>query len=580
MICKLSKTLNHFFFKLLLIIGLLTLSGPVFAASLYLSPSTQVVSVGNIVSVKILVNTSGKFINSADGVIQFPKEMLEVLSVNKGTILSLWVEEPKFSNYDGTISFNGGLPSPGFTGSNGEILTITLRAKKAGTASFLFGEASVRENDGLGTDVLTSKNPLNLKIEDIATSPKLADSVISTPKITTDANLPALPVISSPTHPKQDTWSKGQSATFSWTVPSDVISIQASLNKTSLSVPTVTYDASVSRKTLNGLKDGIYYFNLRQQNANGWSRTAHYKIKIDATAPLSFSPIVSHKNHQDLITLNATDETSGLDHYLLTIDNQSPISLAPADLEDNTYILPLQSKGNHVVNITAYDQAGNETEASESFTTTESSPPQLTLAADKIETGDTVLINGLSIYPKNKVIVFVRSNNGQIDKYEQITAADGSFKVITNNQKRTGLLTIVANMVLANGQLGPVSETVSLQVGDPKVIQVSKKFVYPIFGVATILFLSMLALLGLYMTWHHFFGLKKKLKSEADIMIESVHKTMLMFKKELNSQLRTLKRVKKDRILNEKEEEIFQQIQSNLDDVEKFIDQKIKGSKI
>ena len=109
------------------------------AASLYLSPSSSNVSAGNIISTKVSVDTSGKSINNAEGTIQFPSDLLDVVSISKGSsIFSLWVEEPKFSNGEGKITFNGGLPNPGYVGSGGNIISITFRAKKAGTATIVF----------------------------------------------------------------------------------------------------------------------------------------------------------------------------------------------------------------------------------------------------------------------------------------------------------------------------------------------------------------------------------------------------------------------------------------------------------
>src|SRR3989344_739889 len=91
------------------------------AASLYFSPSSGNFSVGDIISTSVFVNTEGIAINNADAVISFPAALLEVVSLNKsGSIFSLWVEEPSFSNSAGTVSFNGGLPTPGFNGSAGK----------------------------------------------------------------------------------------------------------------------------------------------------------------------------------------------------------------------------------------------------------------------------------------------------------------------------------------------------------------------------------------------------------------------------------------------------------------------------
>ncbi len=141
--------------SLLLIIFGFFVTAQVEAATLSIHPAVSSISVGNIVSVKILINTEGKYINNAEGVLSYPVDLLEPISVSKSSsIFSLWVEEPKFNGV-GNVSFNGGLPTPGYTGSLGEIITIVYKAKKPGTASLIFSDSAIRENDGLGTNILS-----------------------------------------------------------------------------------------------------------------------------------------------------------------------------------------------------------------------------------------------------------------------------------------------------------------------------------------------------------------------------------------------------------------------------------------
>jgi len=137
----------------------------VYSATLFVSPSSSSVVAGNIFTVNIVVNTEGQNINTSDAVIQFPTDLLQVVSVSKGSsIFSLWVEDPNFSNTTGQISFNGGIANPGYLGNYGQLISITFKTKKSGTASLLFSDSSVRANDGLGTDVLTSKTGASFTI--------------------------------------------------------------------------------------------------------------------------------------------------------------------------------------------------------------------------------------------------------------------------------------------------------------------------------------------------------------------------------------------------------------------------------
>lgn len=545
------------------------------AASISLRPSTQSASVGNIVSVRVVVNTDGKYINNSDGTIQYPTELLDVLSVSKsGSIFSLWVEEPRFSNLDGTISFNGGVPNPGFYGSNGEVISITFKAKKSGNASLIFNSASVRENDGLGTDILTSKQSATIQVLDAKQETPVP--VVETPPPAAKSALPVKPSIVSATHPKQDVWYQGGTASFSWNVAQNITSIQASLNKTAMNVPTVSYDGSVSRKTLNDLADGVYYFNLRQKNSFGWSTTAQYKIQVDNTPPEDFTPVVKEVDLRNVVVLEAEDETSGVNHYVLKVDSDEEVRLNAKDLENAEYLLHLQSKGAHVLTAVAYDKAGNTKEAKVSFVSPEIVLPKIALSSENIEVGEGVIVTGTSVYKKARVQVVVQFANDEIKKYNETTTDEGAFKVAVDNVTSKGTASVVANMLLGDNGSTNSNEKLYFNVGDPKSIQNVTKILYPAFGIVLLVFITMALIFIMYLGWHKFLGLRRRYRKDLNEMTENIHKTMLVFKKELNGQLKTLQDIKKERDLNEREEKIFDDIQNNIDDVEKFIQKKIK----
>jgi hypothetical protein len=178
------------------------------AATLYFSPSSGNQTAGNILNVNVVVNTQGKAINNADANIRFPTNLLEVVSVSKsGSIFTLWVEEPRFSNVAGTISLNGGLPTPGYTGTAGRIVTITFRLKTAGSASLVFTSGAVRANDGLGTDVLGFLGTATYTISPPPVAPiePTPPPVVEIPSVVEE---PEVPVVETPPEPVEVTAEK------------------------------------------------------------------------------------------------------------------------------------------------------------------------------------------------------------------------------------------------------------------------------------------------------------------------------------------------------------------------------------
>lgn len=163
------------------------------AATLYLSPSSGNYSVGNILTANVLINTEGVPVNNAEAVINFPNNLLEIVSISKSnSVFSLWVEDPTFSNSAGTLTFNGGMPTPGFSGSSGKIISIVFRAKKTGLASVIFSSEAVRANDGLGTNVF--KNSSNAQYNLISTEKIIKPTVPVIDKVPLPKKLTPLPL--------------------------------------------------------------------------------------------------------------------------------------------------------------------------------------------------------------------------------------------------------------------------------------------------------------------------------------------------------------------------------------------------
>ena len=88
--------------------------------------------------------------------------------------------------------------------------------------------------------------------------------------------------------------------------------------------------------------------------------------------------------------------------------------------------------------------------------------------------------------------------------------------------------------------------------------------------------LLLLLLIIAYEGWHKFFGLKRKINNELEKVKQDAHKAVLLLKEELNDQLDLLEKAKVDRTLNKKEEIIFKGIQKNVDDIDEFIEKKLK----
>jgi len=148
---KLISRQNSLFFKITDNLG----SPQSFAAGLFLVPTTGNFYIGDTVGISLLVNTGRQSINAVEGKVTFQPDKLEVVAITKtNSIIGLWIQEPILPlNQAGFIAFSGGMPSPGFSGSAGQIMTISFKVKKEGDAVINVESAQVLANDGFGTNL-------------------------------------------------------------------------------------------------------------------------------------------------------------------------------------------------------------------------------------------------------------------------------------------------------------------------------------------------------------------------------------------------------------------------------------------
>lgn len=586
---------NRVILKLRNFVGIALLSIVIFphfisAATLSVIPTVSSVSVGDTFKTTIVVNTQNKAINNSEGTVQFPADMLQVVSLSKtGSIFSLWIEEPSYSNTAGTITYNGGVPNPGVIGADVNVITITFKAKKSGEALITLANAAVRENDGMGTDILTSKNSAVLTIKDTL-QPKvvpidqpvqsdqsdqqpITDQQIKTTKDTPVKSVrPDKPVIIADTHPNQDSWYSGD-ATFSWKIPAGVTSIQTSINKIANSVPTVTYDSSVTQKTIKSLADGVWYFHMRYKNDQGYGSTEHFKIQVDNTAPLAFTPNVSNDSNDSFVTLDAQDKTSGISHYEIQIDNNPLVKVNKEDIIDGKYKLPILGGGQHTMVVSAYDKAQNVTNASVSFTSRALKAPELSFATRNIKQDETATIVGTSEYPGQNVTVVVTVGNNEPLTYTTKAAPDGSFTVTTDPIQLNGSVTAWGYISFSDTVKSEKSDTIYLLVEKLTILEHLFKITPYVADNLPKISLIVLLVCILFFALYKFINLKRKINREAEEILSSVHTSVTVLKTELNKQLQELEK------LNKKERDIFNDIKHAIDNIDSFIDTKINKLK-
>ena len=357
------KARGFFFSALLFVAGLFLPATHADAASLFFSPGSGSVKVGQTISVSVYVESKAQSMNATQGVVSFPTDLLSVTGVSKGgSILNLWVQDPASA---GTVNFEGIVYNPGFQAASGKVMTITFRAKKAGTAQVKFSSGAVLANDGQGTNITSGLGGAKITIGDAEEKPE------PTPTPTTPT-IPGAPVITSASHPDPNAWYQKSSADFSWSVPSGVTGVSVSVDQSPTTDPGTSSEGVVRSYRVENQADGVWYVHVRFRNAQGWGPATHYRFQIDTTAPDVFSIAEALRKDSTENTvrflITANDARSGIDYYEIRLNDSQPERW----IDDGSHVYTLTNvpAGEYTLSAKAFDKAGNVKAASASFAVT------------------------------------------------------------------------------------------------------------------------------------------------------------------------------------------------------------------
>lgn len=554
------------------------------AATLSLSPSSGSYNVGQIINAKILVSSADQAMNAASGALVFPASMLEVVSLLKaGSIISLWVQEPTFSNAAGSVNFEGIVLNPGYRGSSGTILTVQFRVKSQGSASINFSSSSVLANDGLGTQILSNAGSaaftLNARTAPLPVSLPVPSSVPSSPQ--PNQQLSLLPRISSPTHPNEDTWYSSKNPRFEWELPKGVTDVSFRVTSQPESNPGSISDGLVVAKEYKEHDDGIWYFHLRFKNSRGWGPAAHFRLQVDSSPPrpfaITFLRGASSYDVRPVVRFGTTDSLSGIDHYEVKTKEKDFVPLAISDVRaSNQYVLPVQPFGKNEVVISAYDKAGNSIESSSEFEVLALDAPRITKLPAELMVGELLEIGG-ETYPDVTVTVFLKNlRTGQISEQETKSNSLGNFNLIWGKSLTRGTYEVWAEAEDVRGARSRPSVPVEITVKSALFTTLGALFInyISLAILSTLLFFTLLFIS--WFGWHKFTQFRKKLQKEVQEAEDALHRAFDLLKEDIQDQIKMLEKAKTRRELTEEEAKILKQFKAHLGDAERFIRKEIK----
>jgi hypothetical protein len=499
---------------------------------------------------------------------------MDVLSVSKAnSIFTLWVEDPAFSNANGTISFNGGLPTPGYTGTRGETIKIVFRIKKAGDASLYFSSAAVRANDGMGTDVLSTKADASFSFVAVKQETETKES---TPEIqqTTPASKDGIR-ISSPTHPDENAWYNSKNVTFTWN-STGLSAVRLSYNKSPHSDPGVEYSPAIGEKNLEITNDGIYYFHAKGKNTSGWGPISDYRFQIDTEVPQKFETHILERG--DLtdpiihISVKAEDSLSGIDHYTFQFNSNNPLTWR--DEGSGIYKTQVLSHGHYNVTAKAYDKAGNAKTNTFEFDISPIPSPLITEYKESLTNNDTLVIKGESA-PGTNVTIWLQKEGEEAVATQIDTKKNGEFSFI-KEENESGTYTAWAESRNEKGATSEPSRKINFIIEKTAILRTGEQ-------ISTILsiFVPIIALIivCIFMIWYARYKtreIKKKVRRQSRQAEKTLHEAIKKMRGSIEDQIQVLNKAQNKRDLTKEEIQIQKKLQKSLDELERTISDELE----
>lgn len=557
--------------KILIFSALIILSflffKPIFAASIYLSPTQKTVNVGDSFSVVVYVESSDQAMNAVSFRLSFPNNLLKVNNVSKsGSIINFWVQEPQILTDE--IFTEGVVLNPGYQGNSGKILTINFKALKEGTANLNFISGSVLANDGQGTNILKGLGSAKIQIQSKAKEEKPRD-------VFTEYTFIPTPVITSPTHPDQNKWYNIKEAKLEWNLPANINEVKTLLGQNPNAYPQISYIPPISSKDVVIPYDGIWYFSVQFCNESGCSDVGRYRLQIDTTAPTLSLKEIQREDLTDprvKIYIDAKDNLSGIDYYLININGKTE-----KWIDDGSRIYqPKDLKpGQYEILVKVFDKAGNSNEAKLSFEIKPLEPPEIIDYTKEVILGEPAIIKGKSKYPNVEIYVYLEHQKGVRIVNNTKAKENGEFEIMANNLS-AGIYKAYAQIRDEVGRESLPSDYVNIVIKAPYIIE--------IFGLKINIFKVLISLISLIIILviaivyylRKLNQIREKIEKETKDLHKAIHNFIQYLYLRFEEQIKLLQETKNKRELTEEESKILQELEEKLAKLNKYLHKEIK----
>jgi hypothetical protein len=583
---KNKKKLFKKIFCWLVILGFLPFfSAQAAGASLFFTPSAGTYAIDSNFSVNVRLDSGGEVINASEGTISFDKNLLAVAGISENSsIFTMWIVKPSFSNSKGEINFSGGIPKPGFNGQSGLLFTINFKAIKAGSALIRFSSGAVLANDEKGSNILATMASANFIISPKVIAPAQSDEKVQ-PAADTGSSLGQIgntqsgeyynqPVITSPTHPDQNTWSQENNVKFSWKLPEMAKAISFTFNKEPVAEPKDETSDLITEKEYNKTADGIWYFHIKFKDNNKWSDTTHYRVMIDSTPPIPFEIRIRQLQAGEWPILNfeTKDNGSGIKKYEIIIGSLENKSYE-LDGQENSFKVTNLEAGEHTAIVKAIDNAGNVTYSEIKFNIEPIESPKILNYPTEIKSSDKFYISGTAL-PDTDVNIFLLKGDKVTVNTKVKSDNNGNWFFINQTGLENDRYIAYAEAINENGVKSLPSVKVTFLVTPPVFTRIGSWVINYFTVFASLLFVAVLIVLLIIFLVNM---ARKKLRKETVEVEQVAGKYLAELKNVIDEEFNRLDKIASGSREYKKEKmETKRRLKINIEGAEKKIAKELK----
>lgn len=174
---------------------------------------------------------------------------------------------------------------------------------------------------------------------------------------------PEAPIVLSVDYPDENSWQRPVDAAFSWPLPNEVTAVAAEVTFSPDTEPMKAYRPPITEISVSATawREGIQYVTVQFKNDEKWGQFTSRRVMIDGTAPEPFdAEITPYEGDVRGVTIKAeaTDVLSGLSHFEVSLDGQTPERVEKEEMRSG-YMMPINDDDTHNLKVSAVDKAGN-----------------------------------------------------------------------------------------------------------------------------------------------------------------------------------------------------------------------------